>query len=136
MSWLYVWLSLFIAVVNICTDETKIQDANSVLIKADDKKNCTCELHLTDQDKDVTVIIQKYGPVASSSPSTYGCGLIVEFEIGETDWNAQCIVDNATISMTITNNHFMKITSFSVNGTLKQNEGYCFEMRKGTYMIK
>lgn len=123
--------------VNICTDETKIQDAtNSVLIKADDKKNCTCELHVTNQDKDITVIIQKYGPVASSSPSAYGCGLILKFKIGDTNWNAECIVDNATISMTITNSQSITITSISVDGILEQNEGYCIVIRKGTYMIK
>ncbi|CAC5426590.1 unnamed protein product [Mytilus coruscus] len=121
-------------VVDICADETKSQDAtNSVLIKADKKQNCKCELHVENQDQDVQVSIKKYALESSSSPSELGCGLVMKFKIKDRNWEAQCKVDNNNISMIITMSHVMTIRSLTVNGTLNPNEGYCIEIRKATY---
>lgn len=129
----YVMISL-ISVVEICTDETKMQDAtNSVLIKADDKQNCRCDLQVENQNQDVKVYIRKYAQEASSSPSELGCGLILRFEIKDNNWDAQCEIDNNRISMIIKLNTVMTIKSESVNGTLQPNEGYCIEIKKGTF---
>lgn len=122
-----------ISVVNICTDDIKIEDlSNSVIIKADSRKNCTCELSVINQDKVIPVIIQRFAQKRSSSPSEYGCGLILLFVIGTVRfWDAQCVVDNTSISKMITVNDVMTIRSFAVSGMLKPNEGYCIEIRKG-----
>ncbi|CAC5426597.1 unnamed protein product [Mytilus coruscus] len=125
-----------LSVVNICKDDTKIQDmSNSVLIKANTTENCTCKLYVTNQDQDIAVNIQKYGQQKSSSPSHFGCGLVLEFEIrGNTFWESQCIVENRIITISITNNDEMAIRSIAVNGTLKPDEGYCIEIRKASHV--
>lgn len=130
----YVMLSLT-AVVNICEDETKIQDAsNSILIKADSMQNCTCELLVVNQNETIELLIQRYGQETSSSPSDFGCGLILYFDNnGQGFWEAQCKVSNASFSTMIGFENVITIQSVSVRGALKPNEGYCIEMRKGTY---
>lgn len=125
-----------ISVVNICTANTTLQDnhTNSVLIKADNMKNCTCELSVLNQTRTVTVDMQKFGHETSSSPLDFNCGLTLEFYIGnDTIWSAQCKVDDIFISKNITINNKITIRSMTVSGTLKYNEGYCIEMKKGTY---
>lgn len=118
--------------VNICTTETKIQDnSNTVLIKADSRQNCTCEMSIINQDQDISVNIQRFGSQISSSPSNSQCGLILNFSFrNDTFWIAQCDVDNSIISKTITNNSVMTIRSLTVNGNLEQNEGFCIEFKK------
>lgn len=130
----YVMLSLT-AVVNICEDETKIQDAsNSILIKADSMQNCTCELLVVNQHEAVKLLVHRYGQETSSSPSEYGCGLILYFYNNDQSfWEAQCKVSNASFSTIIELENVITIQSVSVSGDLKPNEGYCIEMRKGTY---
>ncbi|CAC5426589.1 unnamed protein product [Mytilus coruscus] len=119
-------------VVSICTDETKIQDvSNIVILKADSRQNCTCQLSVFNQDKTITVNIQRYNQENSSSPSDYGCGLILKFGIGgDLFWDAQCKVDNIIISKLIKIYDKVTIRSFTVNGMLEPNEGYCIEIRK------
>lgn len=120
--------------VNICTDESKVQDTTkSVLIKADVKQNCTCEVHVANQSHDVTVNIQKFDRRPSSSPSRYGCGLILKFQYRIDSWTAKCVVDNRSISMKIPINNVMLIQSISVDGNLEPNEGFCIEILKGIY---
>ncbi|XP_052088360.1 uncharacterized protein LOC127725440 [Mytilus californianus] len=117
-------------VVNICTDDTTIQDAsNTVIIKADLRQNCTCKLSVINQDKAVIVNFQRYNQETSSSPSHYGCGLILTFGSIESIWEAQCIVDDSIFLYTLAINGEMTIRSLTVNGTLKKNEGYCIEIR-------
>ncbi|CAC5426591.1 unnamed protein product [Mytilus coruscus] len=121
-------------VVNICTDDTTIQDAsNTVIIKADLKQNCTCKLSAINQDKAIIVNFQRYNQETSSSPSHYGCGLILKFGSIERMWEAQCIVDDSIVLYTLAINGEMTIRSLTVNGTLKQNEGYCIEIRNGVH---
>ncbi|XP_052088359.1 uncharacterized protein LOC127725439 [Mytilus californianus] len=119
-------------VINICTDDIKIHDlSDKVIIKADSRQNCTCELYVINQDKAITVIIKKFGQERSSSPSAYGCGLILTFDIRLVRfWEAACKVDN-NISTLIAINDVMTIKSMAVNGMLEPNEGYCIEIKKG-----
>ncbi|CAC5397634.1 unnamed protein product [Mytilus coruscus] len=131
-----MYVTCLISVVNICTKETKFQDAsNTVLIKADSTQNCSCELSIINQDHAVTVYIQKFGQEISSSPTQYGCGLILHFGDDvfnfEDDifWIANCVVDNAIINRTINQGKVIRIRSWTVTGNLKQNEGYCIEIR-------
>lgn len=78
------------------------------------------------------VHFQKYNQETSSSPSHYGCGLILQFGIIDRIWEAQCIVgDNIYVSSTLAFNGEMTIRSLTVTGTLKQNEEYCIEIRNG-----
>lgn len=122
--------------INICTNGTQFQnDNNSVLIKADTTRNCTCKLSVINQDKEIVVNMQAFGEKESSSPLDYGCGLIMEFETKYgIVWEAQCKVEyNGSISTSIEFNDKMTIRSLSVAGTLKPNEGYCIEIKKGTY---
>ncbi|CAG2207272.1 unnamed protein product [Mytilus edulis] len=122
-------------VVNMCEDETKIQDAsNSILIKADSMQNCTCELLVVNQNETIELLIQRYGQETSSSPSDFGCGLILYFDNnGQSFWEAQCKVSNASFSTMIGFENVITIQSVSVRGALKPNEGYCIEMRKASY---
>lgn len=119
--------------INICTNDTRFQnESSSFLIKADTILNCSCKLSVIDQENDIKVTIQRYDQRKSSSPSTYGCGLILMFDIeGNAFWEAHCLVDNIIVSQSITINDVMTIRSLTVYGTLKQNEGYCIEIRKG-----
>ncbi|XP_052088357.1 uncharacterized protein LOC127725436 [Mytilus californianus] len=122
-----------LTVVNICTDDTKQQDdSESVLVKANTMQNCTCELSVINQDKAISVYMQRFGQKTSSSPSAYGCGLLLGFGIGSNYrvWEAQCVVGNSVILDSIPINDTMTITSITVNGTLKDNEGYCIEIKK------
>lgn len=128
-----------ISVVNICTPDTKQQDnSGSVLIKANTTQNCTCELSVINQKKDISVIIQKFDQRTSSSPIAYGCGLILKFGVGTNTniWEAQCVVNNSGVTTSIKFNNKMTIKSFTVNGTLKENEGYCIQVKKGIHYLK
>ncbi|XP_052088351.1 uncharacterized protein LOC127725435 isoform X2 [Mytilus californianus] len=120
-------------VVNICTDDTKKQDnSESVLVKANTMRNCTCELSVVNQDKAIPVNMQRFGQKTSSSPLAYGCGLLLRFGKRSNNrfWEAQCVVDNSVILNSIQINETMTITSITVNGTLNDNEGYCIEIKK------
>ena len=116
--------------------DTKQQDnSDSVLIKANTTQNCTCEISVIDQNKAISVVIQKFDQRKSSSPSDYGCGLILKFDIG-TDkniWEAQCLVNNSGVIKSIQVNNKMTIKSFTVDGNLKKNEGYCIQVKKGIF---
>lgn len=106
-----------ILVVNICTDDIKIEDLNNrVIIKADSRKNCTCELSVINQVQVIPVNIQRFAQERSSSPSDYGCGLILSFVIGTVRfWEAPCLVDDTIISHMITINNVMTVKSWAVN---------------------
>ncbi|XP_052088353.1 hepatitis A virus cellular receptor 1-like isoform X5 [Mytilus californianus] len=122
-----------LTVVNICTDDTKQQDnSESVLVKANTMQNCTCELSVINQDKAIPVYMQRFGQKKSSSPSAYGCGLLLRFGTRSHYrlWEAQCVVGNSVILNSIPINDTMTITSITVNGTLNDNEGYCIEIKK------
>ncbi|CAC5426592.1 unnamed protein product [Mytilus coruscus] len=95
-------------------------------------QNCTCELSVINQDKAIPVHMQRFGQKKSSSPSAYGCGLLLRFGIRShyRVWEAQCVVGNSVILNSIPINDTMTITSITVNGTLNDNEGYCIEIKK------
>lgn len=100
-------------------------------------QNCTCELSVINQNESVKVNMQKFDQEESSSPSAYGCGLLLHFVIGiDIIWEAACIIDTPVISNSIKPNGKMIIMSLTVNGTLKDNEGYCIEIKKGMYVYK
>lgn len=66
--------------VNLCTDGTKQQDvSDSVLINSNTMQNSTCELSVINQEKNNTSKMQRFDQKKSSSPSGYGCGLILMF---------------------------------------------------------
>ncbi|CAC5426598.1 unnamed protein product [Mytilus coruscus] len=122
-----------VSVVNICTDDTKQQDnSESVLVNANTMRNCTCELSVINQDKAITVYMQRFGQKTSSSPLDYGCGLLLRFGKGSNArfWEAQCVVGNSIIFDSIPINDTITITSITVNGTLNDDEGYCIEIKK------
>ncbi|CAC5397637.1 unnamed protein product [Mytilus coruscus] len=121
-------ISLF-SVVNICTKDTIFQEAsNTFFKKADSTQNCTCELSIINQDHAVTVNIQNFCQEISSSPTQYGCRLILYFG-DDPFWIANCVVDNTIIARLIDQGKVMTIRSWTVTGNLQQNEGYCFEIR-------
>lgn len=69
----------------------------------------------------------------NSSPSRYGCGLILEINIRFKSWTAQRVVDKSNILMKIPINDVLIIQSISVDGNFEPNEGYCIEILKGIY---
>lgn len=77
------------------------------------------------------VYLKRFKDHIHSDPSGPNCGLILHYVYGNGDkfWANECATHGTARKEM--NNNFVTISSFAVNGTLKNNEGYCIEIGKG-----
>ena len=93
--------------------------------------HCRCQLTLSNQTKDETLILRKQGASENAAPTNNDCGLAVDIHHIHTGNHKdidpiQCTKPSSTTTITLVKNGMLQFESRKINGTFAK--GYCMEI--------
>ena len=93
--------------------------------------HCRCQLTLSNQTKDETLILRKQGASENAAPTNNDCGLAVDIHDIPTGSHKaiepiQCTKPHNAIRITLVKNGMLQFQSRQIDGTFTR--GYCMEI--------
>ncbi|CAC5361851.1 unnamed protein product [Mytilus coruscus] len=99
------------------------------LLKADSRRNCTCELSVLNHNGQPQVEYSKYGNFTSSHPADFKCGLVLTFGTKTNIFRTVECIFGSSFSSPISIDKKVFISAFAVEGDLSKDKGYCIEIK-------